>query len=268
MEIRFQGGEADEGLVNLHEGAESLSGIGRVADLVSHFVATGEVRYRAPYSGDLAYYISGTGSGSLRVLLRQLSHLRDEVQAARAKRKTEKLFNRVIRRGLGQEDAGDLRIEGDVISAGTVDALTEAATPALLRAHRWISNGDKTITVTGDDTRSIPLNENTKEYLESEEVTHRREAQDVSVAAVNVNSRNGRVFLEDLGRTVPYSVSRDANPRTLTMLSRYLVQYAERRRLRANYNPNVAVEFIRVSYPDGRLKRLIIFDCYPIADAA
>lgn len=114
----------------------------------------------------------------------------------------------------------------------------------------------------------MALNENTKEYLDSEDIEPRRSAQDVSVSALNVNSRYGRVFFPDLGRTVPFKVPRDAAGRTMSMLSRYLVRYAERAGRRANRPINVHIEFRRVHHTDGRLKRVIIYDCYPIDDAA
>ena len=106
------------------------------------------------------------------------------------------------------------------------------------------------------------LNEESREYMETEDVVARVDVQDVSVGALNVNSRNGRVFFHDLGRTVPFYVPRDAEPRTIPILSRYLTQYAEKT------GATVNIRFRRVRYADERLKRIIIYDCYSIRDAA
>lgn len=106
------------------------------------------------------------------------------------------------------------------------------------------------------------LTEATKEYLKSEDIDDRSRTQDVSVGALNVNSRNGRVYFHDLGRTVPFYVSREADNRTIPTLSRFLTQYAERT------GATVNIQFRRIKYPDGRLKKIIIYDCFAIGDAA
>lgn len=86
--------------------------------------------------------------------------------------------------------------------------------------------------------------------------------QDVSVAALNVNSKNGRVFLFDENRTVPFLVHREAAPRTIPVLSRYLSQYAQKT------GATVNIRYRPVKHIDGRTKRLIVFDCFDVRDAA
>lgn len=268
MEIIFRGGEADNHQIDLYTGAESLAGLGRVGNLVAHYSATGVVRFRAPYTDRIGFSLRASEEGSFKALVDEFARLADDARNAAAVRKAGALFRRVIERATGQAEEGPLRVGDEEIPAGDVDALAEAATPALERAHRWINEEGKSITVDPAQARPIALNENTKEYLESEEIDNRRSAQDVSVAALNVNSRHGRVYMADLGRTVPFYVSGDASGRTMVMLSRYLNRYAERRRRGDNYPTNVRIEFRRVKHLDGRLKRLIIYDCYPLEDAA
>ena len=82
----------------------------------------------------------------------------------------------------------------------------------------------------------IRLDEETKKYLATEYPDEITSTQDVSVGALNVNSRNGRVFFHDLGRTVPFYVPRDAESRTVPTLSRFLTQYAEKTGATVNIN--------------------------------
>lgn len=77
----------------------------------------------------------------------------------------------------------------------------------------------------------------------------------MSVAALNVNARTGRVFFFDLGRTIPFRVPADAAPKTIANLSRFLTRYAEKDPKR------VDISFKRITYQDGRLKRIVIVDC-------
>lgn len=268
MEIIFRGGEADDHRIDLYTGAEALAGFGRVGNLIAHYAATNTVRFRAPYSDLIGFNLESSEEGSFKAVIGEVARLADDARNAAAIRKTGALFRRVVQRAIGQAEEGPLAVGQEEIPAGDIDALAEAASPALERAHRWINQNGKTITVDPSGARPIALNDDTREYLEAEEIDDRRDVQDVSVAALNVNSRYGRVYFADLGRTVPFYVPGDAEGRTMVMLSRYLVRYAERRRRGENYPTNVRIEFRRVKHLDGRLKRVIVYDCYPLDDAA
>ena len=262
MQVRFNGGEADEHRIELFTGAESLSGIGRVGNLVSHYIATGEVRFRAPYDEAVRFYISGIAEGSLNVAVDQVARLGSDAASAIARTKAARLLRRVVARSIGKAEEGSLELNDGVVPSGTIDALAETSTPAMLRAHRWIDYGTKSIVIDPDGAQAISLNSETREYLETEEVAENKETQDVSVGALNVNSRNGRVYFHDLGRTVPFFVPRDAEDRTIPNMARYLTQYAEKT------GATVNIQFRRVRYVDGRLKRVIVYDCYGLEDAA
>jgi hypothetical protein len=229
---------------------------------VAHYVATGDVRFRAPYSNQLQYQIGGTENGSLKIIVKEISRLANDAQAAAQRLRASKLLDRVLRRATGQAQQIALIADGLDVSEGTVDALAEAATPGLQRAHRWIDTGGKSITFEPESGQPFRFTPETKEYLETEVVGPAEDVQDVSVGALNVNSRNGRAFFHDLGRTVPFWVPRDATDRTIPTLSRYLTQYAEKT------GATVNIRFRRITYPDGRLKRLIVSDCYAIEGAA
>lgn len=262
MKVVFRGGEAEHNVVDLYAGSESLSGIGRAAALVAHYIVTGEVRFRAPYSDGLEYRLSGFEEGSFGAIISAISNLPDNVQAAAAKVRASKLLQRVLERAVGHADYEVLDLGEVIVPPGDIDILTEAATPALKKVHRWIDSNGKSISVTPDGRRGIRFDRESREYLENEDVDVAETVQDVSVGALNVNSRNGRVFFHDIGRTVPFFVPRNATNRTVTTLSQYLTEYAERT------GATVNIRFRRVRYPDGRLKRIIISDCYPIAGQA
>jgi hypothetical protein len=259
MRITFRGGEADSHGIDLYEGSESISGIGRAANLVSHYVITGDVRFRAPYTNRIKYLLTGAEEGSLTILVSEVIRLKKGADAAAAKLRSSTLLRHVIRRATGQEDHGSLQLADEEVPAGDIDVLAEAITPALQRAHRWIDQKEKTVDIILDEIKSTEFNIKTKKYLENEEHDKIDDIQDVSVGALNVNSRNGRVFFQDLGRTVPFVVPKNATDRTIPTLSRYLTQYAERT------GATVNIRFRRVKYMDGRLKRIIVSDCYAIA---
>jgi hypothetical protein len=261
MIIKFTGGEARTHKVEAYSGAESLTGFARAATLAAHFSVTGEVRFRAPYSDNLQYYFEAPNPGSLEFVFSQICRLGNDAAQLAAKVKSERLLERVIARATGQAEMENLELDEQVIDAGTIDALTEAATPGLVRAHSWIDTDDKAISIVKNARELVRLDDDTKEYINSEEMGEER-VQDVSVGALNVNSKVGRVFFHDLRRTVPFKVARTAHNRTVTMLSRYLTQYAEKT------GATVNIRFVPIYYPDRRLKKILIFDCYGIEDRA
>jgi hypothetical protein len=87
-------------------------------------------------------------------------------------------------------------------------------------------------------------------------------SSDEALLRLNVNSKNGRVYLLDEGRTVPFLVHRDADPGTVPTLTRYLNKYANKT------GETVSIRYRPVRHIDGRIKRLLIFDCLELDEAA
>lgn len=222
MEIKFEGAEASAHRVEAHTGAISLEGIARAATLAAHYASTGQVRFRAPFSSEIEFQFSAPEPGSLDFPLEAIANIGSSVSAKKVKFATA-LFLAILARASGQGEKAELAIEGEKIPSGTLDALAEAATPGLERAHRWIDLRAKKISVRSGK-RQVVLDHSSKEYLE-DEIQGDRQRQDVTVAALNGNNKTGRVYFEDLGRTIPFKVAREAKGRTTVNLSRYLTQY-------------------------------------------
>lgn len=260
MRIKFQGAEADGHRLEAYEGLKSLDGLVRVATIATHYAATGEVRFRAPYSHLLETQLTTIRNGSLEFMFEQASRFVDQIQGALARTKADAIISRLLARGTGQAFEEDLRVDGHVIPPGDIDAMLEAAEAAIKGAHRWIDTNQKSISMIDGDNEVV-IDIGTKEYVDTE-ITGIQVSQDVSVAALNVNNKTGRVYLFDIERTVPFAIGRDAAPRTLANLSTYLGRYAR------NTGETVNIQFLPISTVDGRLKRIVIFDCYDIRDAA
>lgn len=258
MRIKFEGEEADHHRLEAYEGIKSLEGLIRVARIATHYAAIGEVRFRAPYTDLLEAQMSQIINGSFEMLFDYVSRLSDGFASHKAKMKAEGLFNALIRRGTGQSDSDEIEIDGNKIPEGDVAAMGEAVESGLKAAHRWINKTGKKISLI-DGENSVELNLTTKNYVEEEEIGS-EDTRDVSVAAVNVNSKNGRVFLLDQKRTIPFIIHKEAAPRTVSNLSRYLLKYAQKK------GDTVNITFRPVSHIDGRIKRLIISDCYEADD--
>lgn len=260
MRVKFEGAEADQHKLEAYEGIKSLEGLIRVARIATHYAATGEVRFRAPYTDLLEARISQINNGSFEMVFDYASRMADAVSFDAAKTRAEALFNHLIRRGTGKSEQEEIVVEGKTIPSGDLAAMGEAAESGLKAAHRWINLGEKKISVIdGDDQADLDLS--TKEYVETE-IVGEELTRDVSVAAMNVNSKNGRVYLLDEKRTVPFLVHKNAQSHTVSNLSKYLQKYAEKT------GQTVNIRYRPIRHIDGKTKRLIIFDCFEVEDDA
>jgi hypothetical protein len=254
LEITFLGREADRHQVEANDGLESLAGFAHAATLVAHYVATGKVRQRYPYDDGLKFYFQNTKPGSLTAVLA----VGGTLAAGAAGNLVYDLLKAVWKKATGTGDEGDIKIGDQTFKAGDLDALTEAVTPSLLRGHTWIDGSQQQITIKKGSQLLVDFSKGTKSYLKDEVPEEGRSQQDVSVAALNANSKHGRVFFFDLGRTIPFKVDPYAIHRTTSNLSRYLTQYVD------NTGATVNIKFQKIFHSDGRLKRIIIHDCYGI----
>lgn len=151
MRIKFEGGEADDHRLEAYEGIKSLEGLIRVARIATHYAATGEVRFRAPYTDLLEAQITTVINGSFEMLFDYASRIGDHLASHAAKIKAEGLFNALIQRGTGQDaNDGDLVIEDYTIPEGDVAAMGEAIESGLKGAHRWINQNGKRISLIPD----------------------------------------------------------------------------------------------------------------------
>jgi hypothetical protein len=259
MRVVFSGAEANAHRIEAYQGLDSLYGIARAATLAAHYVATGIVRHRMPFDSSIQWHLTGLEQGSLGAVFQVITQA---ANAAEVVLRTTRLTSRIVRRGTGQAAAGDLNVGGLQVPSGDVDALAEAAEPGLQRAHGWIDQPNKSIALVENNGSSLILNSTSKEYIETEIEGEIDEIQDVSVAALNVNGRNGRVYFFDIDRTVPFKVSRSANARTIPTLGDFVRQYARRT------GATVNIRYTKIFYPDQRLKRIVIHDCFAIEGRA
>jgi hypothetical protein len=258
LEITFLGREADRHQIEANDGLESLAGLSHAATLVAHFAATGVVRQRYPYDDGLKFYFQTTKPGSLTAILA----VGGTLAAGAAGNLVYDLLKIVWKRATGTGDEGDVSIGDQTFRGGDLDALTEAVTPSLLRGHAWIDGSQQRISIKRGSQLLVDFSKGTKSYLKDEVAEEGQSQQDVSVAALNANSKHGRVFFFDLGRTIPFKVDRHATARTTSNLSRYLTQYVD------NTGATVNIRFKKIFHTDGRLKRIIIYDCYGIEGLA
>ncbi|WP_139810012.1 hypothetical protein [Sphingomonas azotifigens] len=261
MIISFRGKDADEGHLDAFAGIESAAGVARALALIGHYAATGTVRHRYPFDTNVKFFLEGTEEGSFnwKVAL----SITGSLALGLSTNAVYDLAKLSIGRAIGEEPTA-VSAEVQKLNrerGGDIEALIEAVEPALKKAHYGIGETAHEIVIEEINSKKviIKLDQASKNYL-LDSVDGDDDFQDVSVSALNVNDRTGRAYFHDLKRTVPFRVSSDADPETMTVLSRCLDRYAN------NKPAPTRIWFTRVEAIDGRLKRVIIFKAVDVSD--
>ncbi|ESZ29614.1 hypothetical protein X733_24895 [Mesorhizobium sp. L2C067A000] len=141
------------------------------------------------------------------------------------------------------------------LPSGDREALVDKIEPSMKRAHAVIGEGAETLVIRKGYTPLVTLDHLTKAYVNAdlfgEELT-----KTVSIGAFNANSGNGRLYLPEVGKTVPFFVEKGLDQGTYAALSHSLDSYVN------NVPSMVDIVATEVLANDGRIKRLLIKRAY------
>jgi hypothetical protein len=259
--ISFRGRDADRGHIEAFSGIESAAGIARALTLIGHYAATGSVRHRFPFDDTVKFYLEGTEEGSFNWKLKAL--IASPLALGLVTNALYDLAKLTMGKAIGEEPAAlSQPVEYlNQAKGGDIDALVEAIEPALKKAHYGIGETAREIVIQESNTKKVVVrfNSASKSYL-SDSVEADDDIQDVEISALNVNDRTGRAFFLDLRRTIPFRVSKDADPKAMIVLSAAIDRYAN------SVPAPIRITFSRVEAVDGRLKRIIILKAEDVSD--
>lgn len=270
MEIKakFEGGVTDRHVLPAIEGSQSLEGLSRALTLTSHYLITSTVRKKYPFDTSARIYLGPPKAGSFDAIYSLLSDkdtfltttfygtLGVGVFGAFLKDAVQLVFNRLI--GKDHKPTTDELKRMLDAKPGDFEALGEAVEPALVRAHSVINNGAGTINIISGGTNIIHLNEASKTYLSTTLEDNQVRQKAVSCGMLNVNTRNGRVYDEELQRTVAIKISKNATPTTMTALAESLQRYSSRKF--GISGSEVIISYTFEADQNGIIKKYIVLD--------
>ncbi len=173
----------------------------------------------------------------------------------------------VISRAVGRP--GDETIEKlehtKKLNSGDLIALGDAIEPALRESHRIIGSGAGSITIIGSHN-NIVFDSQTKSYLNTSIANDKVRVREFSVASFNANTGNGRVFDFEEGRTIFFELDRDADAKTIQLLTQSMSNYAISRRLGDKISSRVALVYDTVEDVNGHIKKLTVFQARPFLE--
>ena len=260
--ISFEGRDADDGRLEAYSGIESAAGIARSLTLIAHYAATGQVRQRFPFDDTAQFYLVSTEQGSFR--WRLVLNIVGSLALGMTGNGLYDLSKLVMAKAIGEEPT-HLSQEIKQINerkSGDIDALVEAIEPALKKGHYGIGETADRIIIKEETSHEVivSFDDASKRYLLGS-IEADIDAQDVSISALNANDRTGRAYFLDLGRTIPFRVSRDADGGTMATLSASLDSYVNR------HSAPLRLRFRRIEAVDGRLKRIIVYGAEDVTTA-
>lgn len=261
LTVRYLGGVAEDNKIPAYDGATSIVGIARSITIISHYAAVGKIRRRTPFSDDVKLFISPFGQGSFEAELSAIfsgtvTSFGGLVAVQFTGIALYEFVRGVLKRAVGSDADQDVAVVSAIERQrpGDVDALVDAIEPALRNAHGVINQGVNNIVIVSGDNNIVNFNGNTKRYLTSTTLNENDEWQDVSISAFNVNTLNGRAYIYDLSRTVPFTISSNAETGTIEALAGSLNDYAN------NRGGDISIRFRRYLSLDGETKRILVYE--------
>jgi hypothetical protein len=259
LKLRYQGGDADDHLLELYDGTASLHGFAQALQITTHAYLHGQVYSKATALKGATFYLKAARPGSLITefvaKIDKTPRNRNPSPAsfydflkfafARATGTTEQRPETPYVRSLLERDEPFF------------DDLAETLEGSLQRAHRAIEKGGiDSVTLERPKGEQLSVF-NKQTYLW---VNTREEKPDVfdlsgNVTRYNSVTGNGRVYLHELSRIVPFRLSEEFAFGKRGLLTWSLHGSA------TNASHQLDLQARRVDSAHGEVKRLILVDC-------
>jgi len=192
---KFTQGEASNHRLPAYEGSQSIEGIARSIQLVGHFLVTGSVRRRYPFSDDLRLFITPPRAGSFDAIFEIItSPTALAIGGGLASGITGNLLTDFLkltfRRAIGQSDPKVSSTVEKIEEArpGDTDALVDAIEPSVRRAHSVINHGAGNVVIISGSDNLVKFDAVSKRYIETSHTSDEDETLAVSIGSFNVNS--------------------------------------------------------------------------------
>lgn len=277
IKIKYQGDFADDHKIPAYLGSKSVFGITRGFDLITHYLSTGKIKTRYPFSDDIQLNWTATKPGSLETIYEIVISNPVAVMGGGAfvvacgsaagkdaYKLTKDFFTLIFKSATGKdrslsEEQKEIIEIFEKVKPDEMDALIKVMGNSLKNAHHIIGNGVSNISIVGNQN-TIVFDQSTKNYINTNIFNDEEEWQDVSVSSLNANTGYGKVYMHDLKRLVSFQVLKDHEPHTFSNLSYSLNRYTDKK------PSDIEINFFRVVSSDGTTKKLLIKDAKKIEE--
>lgn len=257
LRLRFSGESIEKHGLDLYDGSTSFWGIAQAIQIVVHAYMTGEVVSRATALKGAEIFFGGPRRGSV---LFDLVTIIEQYPATAAL--TGAAFYDFVKFSLSKA-AGLLKAKPETPSVYKkleadetfFDLLAETLEGSLQRAHRAIDYGVDQITIERPRSGLLTLDKSTSLWVNTREVDPTVKEYSGNITRYNSISRNGRAYIRELGKVLPFRPASDFPDSKRGFLTWSL------------HGDNIAAKkdlkmwASRIDSAHGDPKRLILSDC-------
>jgi hypothetical protein len=257
LRARYQGGVAAEGRLPLYDGTTSIHGFAQAVQIATHALLTKTIVTRATAARSADFYLLPSRSGSYLIELLAIIEANPAVAGITAPIVYDWLktiFIKATSRTPAAPETPKVRnwIEQD---EPFLDELAETLEGSLQRAHRPVGDEVTTITVERPRSALLTFNEATKAWVNTRDVNAGTSALTGNVTRFNAITRNGRAFIDQLGRVVPFKPDGDFSMNGLQYLTWSL------HGSNTGLPKALTINAREVKSASGETKRIMLVDC-------
>jgi hypothetical protein len=233
LQVRYEGGIADEHQLDLYDAADSLKGLARSLVIPGHFLANGEVIHQAPWAKNVHARLLTSKPGSFETLISLILDPQNGplvgVATAAATTAANEFFRYLFRKVVGDEEEHTSQITKNIIEQNgpSIDALGDAIENDVVNIHRPIITGSNNIIIMGNGNRLVTLDQASLDYTRSTILDQEETIRIGRVSAFNANSQRGRIYDSRLRRVVPFFPESKFNDAAAELIAWSLSQYVK-----------------------------------------
>lgn len=264
LRMRYQGGIADDHLLDFYDGATSFQGFSQATHIAVHAYLNREIISKAPALKGAKLFMRPIKQGSLILeiiaVIERYPGTSGFVSAI-----TAPIFYDFIKYVFCKA-AGLLSVnpETSYVSEWNrreepfFEDIAEAMEGSFQRAHRPIDVDVQTITISRPRIDLLTFNSQTKEWVNTREPDEILNTVIGNVTRFNTITGNGRIFIHEIGRIVPFKQSREFPENK----KGFLTWSIHGSNLDKEKDISITARYIRSS--SGEIKRIILEDCNAI----
>lgn len=211
IKIRYEGGVADDNELPLYDGATSILGVSQALQIAVHAYMTDEVVSRATALRGAKMFIKPAQRGSFLFEIITLVEAYPATAGISAV-----IFYDFVKLAFSRA-TGSLNAEPETPSLSKdferkepfFDELAETLEGSLQRAHRPIGDGIEKISIERPRSDLLCFDQATSDWVYTREEVAELVTVKGNVTRYNSNTRNGRIYIEELGKIVPFKPNGD-----------------------------------------------------------
>ena len=211
LRARYNGGIAAEGMLPLYDGTTSIQGVAQAVQIATHALLTQSIVTRATAARSADFYLLPSRPGSYLIELAAYIEANPAVAGITAPifyDWIKTIFTRATRRTPAEPETPFVRRWKDR-DEPFLDELAETLEGSLQRTHRPIGADVTTITLERPRSEILTLNAATKAWVNTRDTAADSTQFTGNVTRFNSITRNGRAFIDQLQRVVPFKPDGD-----------------------------------------------------------